>query len=480
MHLFNNQLRWMVSYLESLQQRLAISLAVVGAMALVATEIHAQGIPATISVNPKVSTASVSDDADDPAIWIHPADPAKSVIIGTDKGDSGGLYVWDMAGKQIQRIGLGKPNNVDVRYGMSVGGQRIDIAVVNLRITKEMKVFRINPPNGTLTDITTSSGIETPELDDPYGLCLYQRPSDGAMFVIQSTQLGATSNLHQYRLEDDGTGKIKGTYIRAFGNNTISEYVEGLVADDELGYVYASDEPNAVRKYYADPDRGDNNQIVAFGTGDGISGDREGLAIYQCRGGTGYILLSNQAGTDVKVYRREGDNGNPHRHSLVTTIRTNGSADTDGLDVTNLPTSAKFPYGFLVTHNAPDAQFNLYAWEDIAQNFLSICTSPKSSVDESETTAPVTLQLEQNYPNPFNPSTTIRFNLPQSAPVKLAIVNRLGQTVRLLFDGKIAAGEHVIKWDGRDDDGFSVPSGVYLYRLESGGEVQTRKLILLQ
>ncbi|MGH7595825.1 MAG: FlgD immunoglobulin-like domain containing protein, partial [bacterium] len=84
-----------------------------------------------------------------------------------------------------------------------------------------------------------------------------------------------------------------------------------------------------------------------------------------------------------------------------------------------------------------------------------------------------------NYPNPFNPSTTIRFNLPQAAPVKLAIVNRLGQTVRVLLDGKIAGGEHVMQWDGLDNDGFSVPSGVYLYRLESGGEVQTRKLILL-
>jgi 3-phytase len=461
-------------------------------MAFATTEIHAQSIPATITVNPKVSTASVDDDADDPAIWIHPSDPAKSVIIGTDKGNNGGLYVWDMEGRQIQYIRLGNPNNVDVRYGMLVGGQRIDIAVTNIRSTREMKVYRINPNDGTLTDITTSSGIKTPELGDPYGLCLYQRPSDGAMFVIQSTQVGATENLHQYRLEDDGSGRIKGTYIRAFGNNTIEEYVEGLVVDDELGYVYASDEPNAVRKYYADPDRGNNDQIVAFATGDGIAGDREGLAIYQCPGGTGYILLSNQDGTNVKVYRREGDNGDPHRHALLTTIQTNGSSDTDGLEVTSVPTSANFPKGFLVTHNASDAQFNLYAWEDIAQNFLSICASPQTSVDENKAAAPKTFQLEQNYPNPFwseatspaksggNPSTTIRFNFPQSAPVKLAIVNHLGQTVRLLFDGKIAAGEHVMQWDGRDNDGFSVPSGVYLYRLESGGEVQTRKLILLQ
>ncbi|MCI0550506.1 MAG: phytase, partial [Anaerolineae bacterium] len=171
MHLYNGQLRWRGSYFENLHKRLTISVAVVGAMVSVATEVHAQSIPATITVNPKVTTASVDDDADDPAIWIHPADPAKSVIVGTDKGDNGGLYVWDMEGRQIQYIKLGNPNNVDVRYGMKVGGQRVDIAVTNIRSTHEMKVFRINHNNVTLTDITTSSGIETPELDDPYGLC---------------------------------------------------------------------------------------------------------------------------------------------------------------------------------------------------------------------------------------------------------------------------------------------------------------------
>ena len=186
-----------------------------------------------------------------------------------------------------------------------IDGQLIDIAVANSRVNpKQIKVYKINPSNGTLSDITTDSGILTPQLDDPYGLCLYQRPSDGAMFVIQSTQAGAKSNLYQYRLEDDGKGKVKGTHVRTFGNNTIQQFVEGLVADDELGYVYASDETHAIRKFYADPSRGNNNQIVAFALNDGISGDREGLAIYHCSNGKGYLLASNQSGTDVKVYRQ--------------------------------------------------------------------------------------------------------------------------------------------------------------------------------
>jgi hypothetical protein len=342
-----------------------------------------------------------------------------------------------------------------------------------------------------LADITTNGGILTPQLADPYGICLYQRPLDGAMFVIESTQSGATANLHQYRLEDDGTGKIKGTYLRAFGNNTIESFVEGLVADDELGYIYASDENHAIRKYYADRDLGKDDQIVAFATGDGISGDREGLAIYKCADNTGYLLLSNQSGTDVKVYRREGEKGDPHQHTLLTTIKTTGSSQTDGLDVTNRPASSQFSKGFLITHHAPGSQFKLYAWEDIAQTYLSICPGAPTKVGENSRSGPNEFRLDQNYPNPFSlgakspapnggkPATTISFQLDRSAPVALTILNLLGHTVRVLSKAQLAAGAHSIQWDGRDDSGQTVPTGLYLVRLENGNHSQVKQLLLI-
>jgi len=466
----------------NISQKLILPLAMATIMLTTVKQISAQGIPQTISVTPKVSTGSVKGDADDPAIWIHPTNPSKSVVIGTDKAVAGGLHVWDMTGKQIQYVPLGRPNNVDVRYGMKIGGQLVDIAVTNSRVSpKQIKVFKINPNDGTLADITTGSGILTPQLADPYGLCLYKRKSDGAMFVIESTETGAKKNLYQYYLEDDGNGKVKGTHVRTFGNNTIQEFVEGLVADDELGYVYASDETKAIRKYYADPDFGNNDQIVAFATGDGISGDREGLGLYQCANGTGYLLLSNQSGTNVKVYRREGESGNPHQHTLLTTIKTNGSNETDGLDVTNRPTSSQFPKGFLITHNSPGKQFKLYAWEEIAQNFLAICPGTTTGiVAENSNGLPNEFQLEQNFPNPFNPSTTIPLHLEKSAYIKLTVINLMGQTVRVLSEGVAAAGDHSVRWDGRNDAGEIVSAGVYLFRLESGKQAQIKKLVLVK
>jgi 3-phytase len=483
----------MISLWQDLLKISSRALAAIGILLLNSAMTSAQSLPATITATPKVSTGAVKGDADDPAIWIHPVDPAKSVVIGTDKEASGGLYVWNMSGQQIQFMPLGSPNNVDVRYGMKVGGQLIDIAVTNSRVNpKQIKVYKINSNDGTLTDITTASGILTPQLADPYGVCLYQRRSDGAMFVIQSTQAGATANLHQYRLEDDGAGKVKGTYVRAIGNNTIKNFVEGLVADDELGYVYASDEPNAIRKYYADPDRGNNDQIVAFAVGDGISGDREGLAIYQCAAGTGYLLLSNQSGTDVKVYRREGEGGDPHKHTLLTTIKTSGSSATDGLDVTNRPSSAQFPKGFLITHNAPGKQFRLYAWEDIAQTYLSICPGTTGVVAENPNAQPEQFRLEQNYPNPFlsgaqssalgrgNSLTTIPFRLEIASPIKLTVINLMGQTVRTLSEGMQAAGNHFVQWDGRNDAGEIVATGTYLFRLEHGNRTQIKQLLMIK
>ncbi|MGI0015016.1 MAG: phytase [Nitrososphaera sp.] len=353
-----------------------------------ATLLQAQSSPPSISVFPKVATDSVKDDADDPAIWIHPTDPSKSLIIGTDKGKvDRGFYVWNLRGEQIQYVALARPNNVDVRYGMKLGNRLVDIAVTNVRHSKEIKIFAINPADGILTDITTDAGIKTPELDEPYGLCLYQRPSDGAIFVIESSDdelLGESANsLHQYRLLDDGYGKVKGVYVRTFGQNTIDSAAEKLVADDELGFVYAADEGTAIRKYYADPDQGNNEEIAAFGFDDGILGDREGLAIYRSDSKTGYLLVSNQEkGTEfssIKVYRREGDDGNPHQHSLLATINTMGSADTDGLDVTSRPALPEFPYGFLVKHDAPGRCFKLYSWKEIAKDHLKIASGDSES-----------------------------------------------------------------------------------------------------
>jgi len=89
-------------------------------------------------------------------------------------------------------------------------------------------------------------------------------------------------------------------------------------------------------------------------------------------------------------------------------------------------------------------------------------------------------RLEQNYPNPFNPSTEIRFVLTKASKVNLSVYNTLGQQIRILASGFMPSGSHTAVWDGRDEQGSLVPSGVYVCRLRAEGEVVTKKLTLMR
>ncbi|NKB66704.1 MAG: T9SS type A sorting domain-containing protein [Candidatus Latescibacteria bacterium] len=106
---------------------------------------------------------------------------------------------------------------------------------------------------------------------------------------------------------------------------------------------------------------------------------------------------------------------------------------------------------------------------------------PVTLVEERQTTqTPANFSLGQNYPNPFNSDTVIGFALPNPGPVELRVFNLAGQQVATLVQGERAAGSYVVRWDGRDDQGRALASGIYLYRLRAGKQVQAHKLLLLR
>ena len=106
---------------------------------------------------------------------------------------------------------------------------------------------------------------------------------------------------------------------------------------------------------------------------------------------------------------------------------------------------------------------------------------PLTAVTEEQVGLPGRFALEQNYPNPFNSGTVIRYALPIGGDVELTIFNLTGQRVAKLVEGVREAGTYTLHWDGRDDDGRQLASGVYLYRLRAGKQrVETRKLLLLR
>jgi len=98
----------------------------------------------------------------------------------------------------------------------------------------------------------------------------------------------------------------------------------------------------------------------------------------------------------------------------------------------------------------------------------------------SEETLPGSFQLFPNYPNPFNPNTTLKFDIPEYGAVRLVIYNIMGQRVRTLVNQPLPAGHHGIIWDGRNQAGAAVASGVYFSVLTHGDEIKARKMLLLK
>ncbi len=318
-------------------------------------------------IKPVLVTAPVLFDSDDPAIWINPADPAKSLVLGTCKHpENGGLYVFDLKGRIIREktiLGLQRPNNVDLAYGLKLGGKLVDIAVVTERITNLLRVY-------TVPDMKAVDGGGLPVFEDdperlPMGIALYRRPRDGAVFAIVSRSTGpADGYLWQYRLEDDGAGRVRATKVRAFGRYSGAKTIESVAVDNELGHVYCSDERYGVRQYHADPDApGANAELTVFAQ-ENFFGDREGLSIYPTGPGRGYIIVSNQDGHTFKIYRREGEPGAPYAHPFLREVELSVRT-SDGSDVTAANLGPDFPGGLFVAMSE-DRTFHYYSWAQLA------------------------------------------------------------------------------------------------------------------
>lgn len=316
------------------------------------------------SIKPVVITDTVKHDTDDPAIWINPTDPAKSLIIGTDKDADGALYVFDLRGKIVaDKVvrNLNRPNNVDLVYGLLLGGKPTDVAVVTERGTSRIRTFRL--PDMQPLDSGPLDVFVGEEKRLPMGIALYKRPSDGVVFAIIGRKEGPTQGyLWQYRLDDDGAGRVKATIVRKFGTWSGKKEIESIAVDTELGYVYYSDEGVGVRKYYADPERGDAELALFAQTG--FAEDHEGISIYKTGPKTGYLLVSDQGANQFQIFRREGEAGNPNAHKLLKVVKVAATV-SDGSEVTSVPLGPSFPKGLFVAMS-DDKTFHYYSWEDIA------------------------------------------------------------------------------------------------------------------
>ena len=337
--------------------------------------IHSSTVVAenAVAIKPVYISEKVGFDSDDPAIWVNPKDASKSLVIGTDKSATGGLYVFDLEGKiqhQLVVKGLKRPNNVDIAYGLKLNGKSTDIAITTERISHKLRIFSL--PDMTAIDgggIPVFEGETLPEYRDLMGISIYTSES-GKIYAIVGRKTGPKdgSYLWQYLLTDNGSGQVKAELIRKFGQYSGKKEIEAIAVDNELGYIYYSDEQHGVRQYYADPEKG-NEELALFGT-TGFSEDHEGISIYKTSANKGYILVSDQGSNRFQIFSREGTGKNKFDHQLLKIVKVEAS-HSDGSEVVNMPLNSTFKHGLFVVMS-DDKTFHYYRWEDIAGKDLKV------------------------------------------------------------------------------------------------------------
>ncbi|HEC73996.1 MAG TPA: phytase [Methylophaga aminisulfidivorans] len=313
-------------------------------------------IPALVQTDP---VPSLGDAADDPAIWVNSLNAEKSRVLGTDK--QGGLGVYDLDGKQLQYLPVGRLNNVDVRTGFQFAGKTIDLAVATNRDHNSLHVFAIAPDSGEVTalgEIATKS-------DDIYGFCLF-KSHKGDIYAIANDKDG---RFFQYLLEDN-KGQISGHLAREF---SVSSQPEGCVADDRNERLFIGEENVAVWALEARADRPSAMQQV-MPIGELLHADIEGISLYQDKHHP--LLVISSQGNDSYVvldatppYSYQGG----FRVGFNTDKGLDGASETDGLDVSSANLGGVWSAGMLVVQDGrnrmPTANqnFKYIPWSAIAE-----------------------------------------------------------------------------------------------------------------
>lgn len=293
-------------------------------------------------------------DQDDMCVWIHPTNRGLSTLVVSDKR-ADKLFVYDLAGRTLQVIPAKHPGNIDVRYGFSLGKERVDIVAVNQRDDPKILVYKMIVPTRQLERVDNRA-ITTGQ---NYGGTLYRSLETGRLYFIVTSKSGL---IEQYELFDDGKGSVRGNKVRSW---TVGGQCESAVADDEIGLIYIGQEDKGIWEVSGEPDDPTPGRLVITLEKHGLVGDIEGLAIYHLPQGRGFLIVSNQSRDNFKVFRRE------EAHEFVGTFAIAGVKETDGLDVVNVDLGSHFPSGLFACHSVEENRCPvlLTSWASIATVF---------------------------------------------------------------------------------------------------------------
>jgi len=205
-----------------------------------------------------------------------------------------------------------------------------------------------------------------------------------------------------------------------------------------------------------------------------------------------FVHTPGSAGIIIRVFDNDGTGGMPG--TQLAQYQYPAASIVEGWNYVSLPagitvTDGQFYIAILETTNASqiglDTASNGYSytrvsttWDPLTTGELMIRAIVEHGTPNDDNVAPVLTLDASNYPNPFNPETTISFSVPVAGPTALKIYNLKGQVVRTLVNDAREAGRHSVVWNGMDDNGNSVSSGMYFFRVYNDGKNITRKMLL--
>lgn len=373
------------------------------------------GLP---EITPRAETAAVhgdeegrNSDADDPAIWLHPDDPERSLVITALK--EGGLHVYGLDAESVQEIPAPAPpgegdapgrfNNVDLVQGLETASGPVDIAVSSDRGHDRLRIHRIDPddPDAPLTDVTdpdapwifSDSQEEVNGEATAYGLTTWTDPETGRSYAVATQAARTTLALLELLPTPEGTVtyrevrtiELPGTFRMPDGTSWTPcgdpgelPQAEGLAVDPESGTLFAAQETVGIWRMRADlkgePELVDRvreygvpaeydeqaDECIPGGDpgygGEHLTADVEGLAVLPDGEGGGRLLASSQGDDSFSAYDleevREDDEAYTGGFRVVAASEElDGSEECDGLEVFAEPLGERYPDGLMVVQD---------------------------------------------------------------------------------------------------------------------------------
>jgi 3-phytase len=296
------------------------------------------------------------DAADDPALWLHPQDAAKSLILGTNKQE--GLVVYNLDGSEAARLPIGLINNVDLRQSAD---RPYDVAVASNDQVNAISVFLVDRTTGT---VSHRGDVPTGRLE-PYGICSGR---EGGRDLAGVTYKDGTAEIWAISASP---AQLTGELLKTV---KLPTQLEGCVFDEAQGLIFVGEENQGLWKMAYRDAAPAPEQIDVVGGATGLVADVEGVSLWRGKDGAGWLVVSAQSDDRFVVYDRKAPHTAMGSFSIGenTALGIDAVTHTDGLDVFSgaLP---GYPRGIVTVQDdgnprkGQDQNFKVVSWADIEQ-----------------------------------------------------------------------------------------------------------------